>query len=116
MITTDPLVFQSQFSPNSQTMQPMSESSDAPVRSARWPRLMRLSTLAEYLDMSPSSVSQMVKNGHLPPPSFAPTRRLKRWSRDTIDTFFEKKSEAKLNGPTIDELMARPLPQQGGGR
>ncbi len=115
MITTDPLVFKRQFSLNSRTMHPMSESSDPPVRSARWPGLMSLSTLAEYLDMSPSTVRKMVKSGQFPPPSVAPTRRLQRWSRDTIDVFFEKRRVAKLSGPTIDELMARSLQQQRGG-
>lgn len=116
MITTDPLVFQRQFSLNSQNMHPMPEPSDPPARSARWPGLMSLSTLAEYLDMSPSTASKMVKSGQLPPPSIAPTRRLQRWSRNTIDAFFEKRRAKEKSGPTIDELMARPIPQQGGGR
>ncbi len=107
MITTNPIEFQKQISLHNHSFQPKSASRPEHQPKVRWPGLMNLSTLAEYLDMSASTVSNMIKDGQLPPPTVSPTPRLKRWSRECIDAYFEKKLEAKMKGPSIDDVMAR---------
>ena len=84
-------------------------------RKQRWLGLMSLSTLAEYLDMSVTTVANLVKTGQLPPPTVAPSPRLKRWSRQSIDTHFHDAANARLSGPSIDDLMARSFPATRGG-
>ena len=73
----------------------------------RWPGLMGLGTLASYLDMSSSTVANLVRNGVLPTPTIAPTPRLRRWSKDSIDEHIRRQLSRKVDGPSIDDLMAK---------
>ena len=85
------------------------------MNTARWPGLMSLSTLAEYLDMSTTTVAKLVKAGRLPAPVSSPTPRLKRWSKASIDDHFHKRSDDKHHGPSIDQLMAKSFSKSLGG-
>lgn len=116
MITTDPSVFLQQLrsQPGFTHVEPVLEKPQAPLI-REWPGLMSLSTLADYLDVSVSTVSTMVKNGQLPPPTIAPTPRLKRWSRKSVDDFFQRVREKETNGPSIDDLMAKSTMKKRGG-
>ena len=116
MITTDPSEFLQQLRSESgfSQMVPVPEKSRVPVI-REWPGMMSLSTLADYLDVSVSTVSTMVKNGQLPPPTFAPTPRLKRWSRQSVDEYFQRASEKEVSGPSIDDLMAKSTMTKRGG-
>lgn len=116
MITTDPSVFLQQLRSQSgfAQMEPPSEKPKAPAIH-EWPGLMSKSTLADYLDVSVSTVSTMVKNGQLPPPTIEPTPRLKRWSRQSVDDFFQRAREKEINGPSIDDLMVKSTMTKRGG-
>lgn len=73
---------------------------------SRWPELMSISTLAEYLDMSESSVRKLVADGILPNPSTAPTPRLKRWKRSEIDDTLQRIAERKHSvGPSMADAL-----------
>ena len=108
MITTNPTDFQTQTTLRNYIFNQTPEAQSGPATKFRWPGLMNLTTLAEYLDMSVTTVSGMIKTGQLPPATVAPTPRLKRWSRASIDAHFQKAIEVKAGGPSIDDLMARP--------
>jgi predicted DNA-binding transcriptional regulator AlpA len=116
VITTLPSEFLQQIRshPGFTRMVPVSEKPRAPAI-RKWPGMMSLSTLADYLDVSVSTVSTMVKNGQLPPPTIAPTPRLKRWSRQSVDEYFQRASEKEINGPSIDDLMAKSTMTKRGG-
>jgi predicted DNA-binding transcriptional regulator AlpA len=77
-----------------------------PSQRLLWPGMMNISTLADYLDMSVTTVSNLVKSGDLPPPTIAPTPRLRRWSREAVDEHFRQKSDDAAIGPSIDQIMA----------
>lgn len=85
------------------------------VQKARWPGLMSLSTLAEYLDMSTTTVANLVKAGRLPAPVSSPTPRLKRWSKKNIEDHFYRISDDKHSSPSIDQLMAKSFSKSKGG-
>jgi len=73
---------------------------------ARWPEMMSISTLSEYLDMSASSVRSLVAEGVLPPPSAAPRPKLKRWKRSIVDDALNKMSERRTAvGNTMDDAL-----------
>lgn len=73
---------------------------------SRWPELMSISTLAEYLDMSENSARKLVANGFLPNPSTAPTPRLKRWKRSEIDETLQRIAERKYSvGPSMADAL-----------
>jgi predicted DNA-binding transcriptional regulator AlpA len=76
---------------------------------------MSISTLAEYLDMSVSTASNLVKSGQLPPPTVAPTPRLKRWAREDIDQYLRKSSGTTPTGPSIDDIIASTSSKSRGG-
>lgn len=82
----------------------------------RWPELMGISTLAEYLDMSASTVRALVDKGILPPPTTAPSPRLKRWKRSVIDERLQRLAE-KNSGPgmTMDHAIQSLMTSSKGG-
>ena len=59
--------------------------SDKSPLPSRWPELMSISTLSEYLDMSSASIRTLITQGVLPDATTAPTPRLKRWKRSVVD-------------------------------
>lgn len=72
----------------------------------RWPELMSITTLAEYLDMSVSSVRRLVRDGALPPACTAHTPRLQRWKRSNIDSFLTKMSDRnRATVPSMDSAI-----------
>ena len=77
--------------------------------------MMSISTLADYLDMSVTTVSNLVKSGDLPTPTIAPTPRLRRWSREAVDEHFRQKSDDAAIGPSIDQIMANSSASFRGG-
>ncbi|UTS82237.1 helix-turn-helix transcriptional regulator [Phaeobacter piscinae] len=91
------------------------QSINGPLQGVRWPRLMNVSTLANYLDMSVTTVNNLVRSGVLPPPTIAPTPRLKRWSREVVDEHFRQKSDEVAIGPSIDQVMANSSVKFRGG-
>lgn len=49
-----------------------------PIAPARWPEFMNIATLAEYLDMSTSSVRKLIETGVIPGPGLVTSTRTKR--------------------------------------
>ncbi|MBO9474015.1 helix-turn-helix domain-containing protein [Shimia sp. R10_1] len=87
----------------------------AAQKSSRWPGMMSIATLAEYIDVSVSTASNLVRTGQLPPPTIAPTPRLKRWSREDIDQYLHRSSDHIASGPSIDELLGVASTKSRGG-
>jgi predicted DNA-binding transcriptional regulator AlpA len=115
VITTDPSEFFQQLTePGFNQLKREVEKPTLPVI-REWPGMMSLSTLADYLDVSVSTVNTMIKNGQLPPPTISPTPRLKRWSRQSVDEFFQRAREKEITGPSIDDLMAGSTTTKRGG-
>lgn len=73
---------------------------DRVMPSSRWPELMSISTLAEYLDMSTNSVRNLIVNGVLPDATTAPTPRMKRWKRSAIDETLQRLADRKCSAGT----------------
>lgn len=72
-----------------------------------WPRLMRKTTLARYLDMSASDVEREVAAGRLPMP--IRIGRADHWSRNAVDSMVER-----ITGEGLDDWRAsQPLYAQG---
>lgn len=124
MITTDPEAFTGQFAhpyPNAfdalmwkPPIMPMTpDNADAPpadllkmpVAPARWPEFMSITTLAEYLDMSTSSVRKLIESGIIPGPSLKTSIRTKRWRKSEIDEVVARRVEARSKGPSLSDLL-----------
>lgn len=97
MITTDPILFRKQLVHQPFQFHNLPEPAKAPVQKARWPELMSISTLAEYLDMSISSVRNLIINGILPDATTAPTPRMKRWKRSVVDETVQRFADRKCS-------------------
>lgn len=79
---------------------------DCVTPSSRWPELMSISTLAEYLDMSTSSVRNLILNGVIPDATTAPTPRMKRWKRSEIDEALRLFADRKCSvGPSMTDVL-----------
>ena len=79
---------------------------DRVMPSSRWPELMNISTLAEYLDMSTSSVRNLILNGVLPDATTAPTPRMKRWKRSEIDETLQRLADRSCSvGPSMSDVL-----------
>ena len=114
-ITTDPDVYNRQLilqttSPNlspflrSSTTDPVSPRAES--KPARWPELMTISTLAEYLDMSLNSVRKLIENGVLPAATTSPSPRMKRWKRSVIDDALLRIADRKYtDGPSMSDVL-----------
>lgn len=114
-ITTDPDVYMRHLvlhetTPNLmpfgglRTTDPVSP--QAEPKPARWPELMTISTLAEYLDMSLNSVRKLIENGVLPEATTAPSPRMKRWKRSVIDDALLRIADRKCtDGPSMSDVL-----------
>ena len=90
---------------------------DRVMPSSRWPELMNISTLAEYLDMSQNSVRNLIANGILPAATTAPSPRLKRWKRSVIDDSLPRISDRKSSdGPAMSDVLRTTQAHKKGGR
>lgn len=67
-------------------------------------RLMKIETLAEYLDASPNKVREMVKQRKLPPPRIDEPRFV-RWDRKQVDDALDRLDDPVLSHR--DELERR---------
>lgn len=124
MITTDPEAFTGQFAhpyPNAfdalmwklpiMAMTPDNANTSPvdllkmPAAPARWPEFMNIATLAEYLDMSTSSVRKLIDAGIIPGPSLVTSIRTKRWRKSEIDEVVARRVEARSKGPTLADLL-----------
>lgn len=87
-----------------------------PLMPARWPELMSISTLSEYLDMSSASIRSLISQGVLPDATAAPTPRLKRWKRSVVDDALQRIAERKAShGVSMaDALMSQHSRSKGG--
>ena len=72
---------------------------------ARWPEFMNIATLAEYLDMSTSSVRKLIDAGIIPGPSLVTSIRTKRWRKSEIDEVVARRVEARSKGPSLADLL-----------
>lgn len=77
----------------------------APVAPARWPEFMNITTLAEYMDMSISSVRKLVESGIIPGPGLVTSTRTKRWRKSEIDEVVARRIEARTKGPSLSDLL-----------
>lgn len=90
----------------------------APAKSVkvRWPELMGISTLAEYLDMSEASVRKLIGQGVLPHATTAPSPRLKRWKRSVVDEQLQRLADHGHNrGKSMDTVLAGRIAVNRGG-
>lgn len=84
---------------------------------SRWPQLMSISTLAEYLDMSASSVRNLISDGVLPVAATAPSPRMKRWKRSEIDVALQRFTDSKSPiGPSMTDALRTVQSRTSGGR
>lgn len=91
----------------------------APAKSVkvRWPELMGIATLAEYLDMSEASVRKLIDQGVLPPATTAPSPRLKRWKRSVVDERLQRIADhGRSGGKSMDAVLAGRIASNRGGR
>ena len=87
------------------------------VSPSRWPELMSISTLAQYLDMSTSSVRNLVSEGVLPDATTAPSPRLKRWNKSVIDNTLQRIIDRKSShGLSMADALKTAQPRSVGGR
>jgi len=124
MTTTDPEVFTGQFAhpyPNAfdalmwklpiTAMTPDNANTSpvdllkTPTAPARWPEFMSISTLAEYLDMSTSSVRKLIAIGVIPGPSLVTSIRTQRWRKGEIDEVVARRIEIRAKGPSLSDLL-----------
>lgn len=87
-----------------------------PMTPSRWPELMSISTLSEYLDMSSASIRSLITQGVLPDATAAPTPRLKRWKRSVVDDALQRIADRKtsLGVSMADALMSQHSRNKGG--
>lgn len=81
----------------------------APAKSVkvRWPELMGIATLAEYLDMSEASVRKLVNQGFLPAATTSPSPRLKRWKRSVVDERLQRLADhGHSGGKSMESVLA----------
>lgn len=129
MITTDPEAFTGQFAhsypnafdammwkspivsmtPNNANASPV-DLLKMPAAPARWPEFMNIQTLAEYLDMSTSSVRKLIDSGIIPGPSLVTSIRTKRWRKSEIDDVVARRVEARAKGPSLADLLHTDAP------
>jgi predicted DNA-binding transcriptional regulator AlpA len=76
-----------------------------PAAPARWPEFMNIATLAEYLDMSTSSVRKLIDSGIIPGASLVTSIRTKRWRKSEIDDVVARRVEARSKGPSLADLL-----------
>jgi len=91
----------------------------APAKSVkvRWPELMGITTLAEYLDMSEASVRKLIDERLLPPATTAPSPRLKRWKRSVVDERLQRLADqGHSRGKSMDSVLAGRIAANRGGR
>jgi predicted DNA-binding transcriptional regulator AlpA len=77
----------------------------APVVPPRWPEFMNITTLAEYMDMSTSSVRKLIESGIIPGPGLVTSTRTKRWRKSEIDEVVARRIEARAKGPSLSDLL-----------
>lgn len=124
MITTSPESFTGQFAnpipnafdalmwkvpitsvPSDNANTPPADLLKMPVAPARWPEFMSITTLAEYLDMSTSSVRKLIAIGVIPGPSLVTSIRTQRWRKGEIDEVVARRIEARAKGPSLSDLL-----------
>jgi predicted DNA-binding transcriptional regulator AlpA len=77
----------------------------SPAAPARWPEFMKITTLAEYMDMSTSGVRKLIESGIIPGPGLVASIRTKRWRKSEIDEVVARRIEARTNGPSLSDLL-----------
>lgn len=87
-----------------------------PPAPSRWPELMSISTLSEYLDMSSASIRSLITQGVLPEATAAPTPRLKRWKRSVVDEALQKIADRRTShGLSMTDALASKNTRAKGG-
>ncbi len=88
-----------------------------PSSPSRWPELMSISTLSEYLDMSSASIRTLISQGVLPEATTAPTPRLKRWKRSVVDETLQRIADRRVSyGLSMNDALMSQNSRAKGGR
>lgn len=89
----------------SHTLSPDGEQKWPLVSKARWPRLMKRETLAEYLDLSTDKVDDLRREGLI---SYVMDGKLKRFDRAVIDKLLDDMSGVASQDRWLERIGAGP--------